>query len=908
MKKISLICILTLSIVLYSGLVFAQSKQIFQEVWDVCGESYPDNDQDGDGVISFRAWIETRPDIVLTDQSPGSRVGMEGESFVVQVNVGNFQADPPWAQGETLHIEVHREASGHFAHNTAELTFGSTAMFLRRLEGQEDTSITLRNLPVALFDSNMVDDDNEHIFPINTTASLLEGFDPDEDAVYRANDWGQPNRYWQIEFSTLGATEITFESQLRRQYETDIFDDPTVAGPRFMTTYYSTDGEEWTPYGNPEEMGDDQWWQLPNSDNWVNISFELPENLENQETVYIRWHHLNDWPGVIDNGWGEIKNVAVRGEQWFDLRVDLDGRGNTYPEPDSTYILYGGTEVDLIAEEDTEGWIFRRWVINGTEYDTVSVNVTMNRDIHATAYFIQFPSPNPTVAINPNPADDTTGVSLELEELQWTYEETYGYINPIGFRIYMNTTGEFGEDDDFVWVPYVEDQERYSTSEILPEELEIATTYYWQVIPTTNDPDGRSGESSRQRRSRTAQRQPVDASLRGDAVHSPVWVFTTELLPNPTIATNPRPEHNATNVSIEEELLKWDYVADTLHTNPIGFRIYASDSPEFNEDDFEWLEYNENQVGYQVEHGVELEYATHYYWQVVPTTIDPNDQRTLATPARTRRTNNRTDLNAEYRGDAEDCPIWRFTTEPYPYPNVAHDPDPEDEAEDVSVALERLAWSFQPDTLHTAPLGFRVYYGTDPDELNQHEDFIEYEEGEDNYSVSRAHAPHLEYNTTYYWMIVPTTTDPDDNDQRSDESRTRITALRSHSLAERGDAHDPPVWSFTTETDTSIEDDIQSPMVTELKGNYPNPFNPTTTIRFAVAEPSKVNLEVFNSRGQKIATLLDDHFEQGNHQVLWNGQDNNNNLAGSGLYFYRITVTDQSGSKYQQTNKMLLIK
>lgn len=907
MKRISLICLIVISIVLYSGLAFAQSKQIFQEVWDICGEEYPDNDEDGDGVITFSAWIEARPEIILTNESPGSRVGMDGDNFFAQVNVGNFQAEPPWAEDEILHIEVYREATNHIAHNTIQLTRGSAPMILRRTD-EVDNSITLRNRPVALFDSNLVDDDDEFIHQVATTANLLEGFDPNEDGVYRANDWGQANRYWQIEFSTLGASEIRLESQMRRQFETDIFDDPVVAGPRFMTTYYSTDGEEWTPYGNPEEMGDDQWWQLPNNDNWVPVFFELPEALEDEETVYIRWQNLNDWPGLVDNGWGEIKDVVVSGDQWFDLRVDIQGRGSTYPEADSTYTLFGGTEIELIAEEDTEGWIFRRWVINGADYDTTHVSLTMDRDIEATARFIQFPSPHPTTAFNPVPPDDTTGVSLDLEELRWTYEETYGFVNPLGFRVYMNTTGEFGEDDDFAWVPYVDDQELYSTSEVLPEELEVATTYYWTVIPTTEDPNGRSDDNSRQRRGKTAQRQPVGDIIRGDAEDCPVWSFTTELLPNPAVAQNPRPEHNAANVSIEEELLRWDYVVDTLHTNPIGFRVYASDTPEFNEEEFEWVEYNEDQVGYQIEHGIELEYATHYYWQVVPTTIDPNGQRSPAAPSRTRHANNRIDHNAVYRGDAEDCPIWRFTTGPFPYPNAAHNPNPEDEAENVAVELEKLAWSFQPDTLHSAPLGFRVYTGTDPDELSQHGAFIEYEEGQEDYYLSRTHAPHFEYDTTYYWMVVPTTTDPDDNSQRSEGDRTRSTTLRSHNLQQRGDAQDPPVWSFTTEPDTSVDEETQLPLVTQLQGNYPNPFNPTTTIRFAVAEPSNVNLEVFNSRGQRVITLIDSHFDKGNHQVVWNGIDSNNNIPGSGLYFYRMTVVGQSGSRYQQTDKMLLIK
>ena len=89
----------------------------------------------------------------------------------------------------------------------------------------------------------------------------------------------------------------------------------------------------------------------------------------------------------------------------------------------------------------------------------------------------------------------------------------------------------------------------------------------------------------------------------------------------------------------------------------------------------------------------------------------------------------------------------------------------------------------------------------------------------------------------------------------------------------------------------------------ELKNNYPNPFNPETTISFSLEFDSFVNIEIYNIRGQKIRTLIQDHKTSGEHQIVWNGQDDNNIVVGSGVYFYKFT----SGA-HSQTKRMILMK
>jgi len=70
--------------------------------------------------------------------------------------------------------------------------------------------------------------------------------------------------------------------------------------------------------------------------------------------------------------------------------------------------------------------------------------------------------------------------------------------------------------------------------------------------------------------------------------------------------------------------------------------------------------------------------------------------------------------------------------------------------------------------------------------------------------------------------------------------------------------------------------------------NYPNPFNPETSIEFFLQKPEKVLLRVFNVTGQLVRTLLNTEQTTGTHTVQWDGRNENGMLVPSGLYFYRI--------------------
>ena len=98
-------------------------------------------------------------------------------------------------------------------------------------------------------------------------------------------------------------------------------------------------------------------------------------------------------------------------------------------------------------------------------------------------------------------------------------------------------------------------------------------------------------------------------------------------------------------------------------------------------------------------------------------------------------------------------------------------------------------------------------------------------------------------------------------------------------------------------------DENAIPMQTELLGNYPNPFNPDTNIRFSVAVESIVSIDIFNLKGQKVRTLVNSYHTVGNHSVVWLGNDDHERPVSSGVYFYQMKTED-----FTQTKRMILLK
>ena len=88
-----------------------------------------------------------------------------------------------------------------------------------------------------------------------------------------------------------------------------------------------------------------------------------------------------------------------------------------------------------------------------------------------------------------------------------------------------------------------------------------------------------------------------------------------------------------------------------------------------------------------------------------------------------------------------------------------------------------------------------------------------------------------------------------------------------------------------------------------LRNNYPNPFNPETNILFFLDKSSHVILEVFDLLGNKVKTLTNNNYAQGEQRLVWNGLDELGNKVNSGIYIYRIT-----SDKLTESKRMVLLK
>ena len=88
-----------------------------------------------------------------------------------------------------------------------------------------------------------------------------------------------------------------------------------------------------------------------------------------------------------------------------------------------------------------------------------------------------------------------------------------------------------------------------------------------------------------------------------------------------------------------------------------------------------------------------------------------------------------------------------------------------------------------------------------------------------------------------------------------------------------------------------------------LEQNYPNPFNQATHIGFTLKQPSAVSLQVFNTHGQLVATLVQGTRPAGTYQAAWDGRDAQGQAVSSGAYIVRLDAAGQ-----QATRKMILIQ
>lgn len=107
----------------------------------------------------------------------------------------------------------------------------------------------------------------------------------------------------------------------------------------------------------------------------------------------------------------------------------------------------------------------------------------------------------------------------------------------------------------------------------------------------------------------------------------------------------------------------------------------------------------------------------------------------------------------------------------------------------------------------------------------------------------------------------------------------------------------PPMLNaigFVQDSTTDIRNEINNPADFKIIGNYPNPFNPNTTIVFNLSEKEDVSIKIYNTLGEIVKEFDSIEFDAGENSIDWNGQNDKNIYAGSGIYLYKISIRNKS--------------
>lgn len=100
------------------------------------------------------------------------------------------------------------------------------------------------------------------------------------------------------------------------------------------------------------------------------------------------------------------------------------------------------------------------------------------------------------------------------------------------------------------------------------------------------------------------------------------------------------------------------------------------------------------------------------------------------------------------------------------------------------------------------------------------------------------------------------------------------------------------------------DDPLTLTLVNKLQPNYPNPFNPETTIKFSIRNDANVEISIYNIKGQRVKNLVQQDMEKGEHQIVWEGKNEEGQTVSSGVYFYKLLVD----GKAEDMRKCLLLK
>jgi hypothetical protein len=114
--------------------------------------------------------------------------------------------------------------------------------------------------------------------------------------------------------------------------------------------------------------------------------------------------------------------------------------------------------------------------------------------------------------------------------------------------------------------------------------------------------------------------------------------------------------------------------------------------------------------------------------------------------------------------------------------------------------------------------------------------------------------------------------------------------------------------TFAPDSITSVTQEQMQPNDFVLFNNYPNPFNPTTTIEFALPVTSNIKVKVYNLLGQIVKVIYEGVKDAGYHRLTWNSEDASGKSVSSGVYFYELNAVAADGKEFSQIKKMVLLK
>jgi len=132
------------------------------------------------------------------------------------------------------------------------------------------------------------------------------------------------------------------------------------------------------------------------------------------------------------------------------------------------------------------------------------------------------------------------------------------------------------------------------------------------------------------------------------------------------------------------------------------------------------------------------------------------------------------------------------------------------------------------------------------------------------------------------------------------DMRVVYTAVGANDSAIRS-AIESAINAMETEVGTQSEESVPSEW--NLSVAYPNPFNPSTTLEYTLANATTVSINIYNVAGAKVTTLVNERKRPGSYPISWDGKAENGNVVSNGIYFIKLTT-----SEYEKTQQVMLLK